>query len=54
MAQVSPWHAINSDVYHDCTNCNTGNNIETENKKSGTGGKSRCNECKELSNKGKC
>ena len=38
MAVVSPWHSILSDVHHNNTNCNTGNNIESENRRSGTGG----------------
>ena len=33
------WHSVKSTVHHVCTNCNTGNNIETENRKPGTGGK---------------
>lgn len=44
----APWHSVKQDVYHDDTNCNTGNNIETENLRSGTGGKPKCKECSRL------
>lgn len=49
-AQVkkSPWHSIKQVVYHNDTNCNTGNNIERENLRSGTGGKPLCKECARL------
>lgn len=50
----SPWHSIKADVYHECTNCNTGNNIETENRRPGTGGKRQCDECKRLIASGSC
>ena len=53
MPKTSPWHSIKSDVYHDNTECNTGNNIEIENRKSGTGGKSLCQECARLNREGK-
>lgn len=48
MAKTSPWHSVKADVYHDDTDCNTGNNIERENLRSGTGGKPKCAECKRL------
>ena len=48
MAKKAPWHSIKSDRYHDNTDCNTGNNIERENIRSGTGGKAKCEECKRL------
>lgn len=48
MAKKAPWHSIKQDVYHDDTNCNTGNNIERENLRKGTGGKRKCEECKRL------
>lgn len=47
MAVVSPWYSILSDVYHNNTECDTGNNIETENRREGTGGKDLCHECAE-------
>ena len=44
MAQVSPFHSKkNPGVYHVCSRCTEGNNIEKENKASGTGGGSLCN-----------
>jgi len=49
MAKVSPWHSVLSDVYHNNTECNTGNNIEKENVRPGTGGKRLCEECAGLS-----
>lgn len=54
MAKVSPWHSRKSDVHHVCTNCNTGNNIERENRESGTGNKPLCKECKDLIADGGC
>jgi hypothetical protein len=44
----SPWHSVKSTVHHVCTNCNTGNNIESENLRQGDGGKPMCEECKHL------
>lgn len=46
--RVSPWHSVKPyapQVYHDETQCNTGNNIEAENRRSGTGNRPRCDEC---------
>lgn len=37
MPKVQPRHSIKQTVHHDNTNCNTGNNIEKENLRSGTG-----------------
>lgn len=48
MAKKAPWHSVKASVYHDDSDCNTGNNIERENLRSGTGGKSKCAECKRL------
>jgi hypothetical protein len=45
MSKKSPWHSIKQSVHHDNTACNTGNNIESENLRQGTGGKPLCNEC---------
>ena len=53
MTTTAPWHSTNSDVYHNNPNCNTGNNIESENYRNGKGGKSLCKECKSLNQKGK-
>lgn len=52
MPRTSPWHSIKSDVHHDNTNCNTGDNIESENRREGTGGKPLCSECAELNAQG--
>ena len=35
--------------YHDETECNTGNNIEKENRRPGTGGLTKCHECRRIS-----
>lgn len=48
MAVVSPWHSINEPVHHNNTDCNTGNNIEPENRREGDGGKRLCKECEGL------
>lgn len=44
MPQTSPWHSVLADVHHNNTNCNTGNNIESENRQEGTGNKPLCGE----------
>ena len=52
MAKVAPFHSKkDSDrkVYHDNSSCTEGNNIEKENKASGTGGRPQCEHCKRLS-----
>ena len=48
MSITSPWHSIKQSVHHNNTQCNTGNNIERENRRSGTGGKPLCAECARL------
>lgn len=48
MAKRAAWHSVLSNVHHNDTNCNTGNNIERENLRSGTGGKPLCSECRRL------
>ena len=53
MPRTSPWHSVKSDVHHNNTNCNTGNNIERENRREGDGGKPLCEECKQLNRDGK-
>jgi hypothetical protein len=35
--------------YHDESECNTGNNIEKENIRPGTGGLPKCHECRRIS-----
>jgi hypothetical protein len=47
--KTRPWHSILSNVYHNNSECNTGNNIEAENRRDGTGGKRLCEECARLS-----
>jgi hypothetical protein len=52
MSKTSPWHSVlETDVYHDNTDCTKGNNIEEENLRSGTGEKRLCEECEMLDNK---
>lgn len=46
--RTTPWHSIKQQVHHDNTACTTGNNIERENIRSGTGGKPLCAECARL------
>ncbi|WP_176985307.1 hypothetical protein [Asanoa ishikariensis] len=46
--KTASWHSILSSVHHNETRCNTGNNIEPENRRSGTGGKPLCRECAAL------
>jgi hypothetical protein len=47
--QVNPSHSSKSPgVYHVCSRCTEGNNIEPKNKRSGTGGGRMCQRCKEL------
>ena len=45
MPRVSPWNSMKQDVFRNNTECNTGNNIERENLRPGTGGKRLCQEC---------
>ena len=42
------YHSKNSSVYHKYKRCTVGNNIEKDNLKSGTGGKTLCQTCKEI------
>jgi hypothetical protein len=56
MAKVAPFHSIKpSDrrVYHDNSKCTEGDNIQPENRRSGTGGRPRCNHCERLNKQGK-
>lgn len=48
MTVVSAWHSVKENVHHNNTDCNTGNNIESENRRSGDGGKPLCKECARL------
>jgi hypothetical protein len=48
MSKVSPWHSVKPNtplVHHNETQCKTGNNIERENRREGTGGRQLCKEC---------
>jgi hypothetical protein len=48
MTKVAPFHSkLPSDrpVYHNSDQCKEGNNIETYNRVSGTGGRQRCEHC---------
>src|SRR5215211_3176420 len=43
-----PWHSVNSDIYHDNPNCQTGSSISPENTRQGTGSGRLCEECARL------
>ena len=45
-----PWHSVNSDIYHNNPDCQTGGSIDPENIRPGTGGKRLCEECARLDN----
>lgn len=52
MAKVPPFHSAkvtSRNVYHDNNRCTEGNNIESYNRRSGTGGRPRCEHCSRLS-----
>jgi len=46
--RTSPWHSIKQSRHHNNTGCTEGNNIERENRRSGTGGKPLCAHCDRL------
>ena len=48
MPRTSPWHSIKAQVHHNNTECYAGNNIESKNRRQGTGGKPLCQACAEL------
>jgi len=50
MAKVSAFHSTlpGTRVYHDNNSCTEGNNIESRNRTSGTGGHPKCEHCKRL------
>lgn len=55
--KVKPFHSTNPtdpDVYHECSNCPTGQQIPVHNKALGTGGHRRCKTCDSLISKGGC
>jgi MIP family channel proteins len=43
-----PWHSVNSGIYHDNPDCQTGNRIAPENVRHGTGDGRLCDECARL------
>jgi len=50
--KTSPWHSVKPNdplVYHDETRCTEGNNIETQYRREGTGGRRKCKRCTEIS-----
>jgi len=52
VAKVDPFHSIapnDPKVHHDNSSCTEGNNIEPQNKRSGTGGYPLCAHCQRLS-----
>ena len=51
--QVASWNSIKQPVHHNNTNCNTGNNIEKENLRPGSGGKPLCDDCRKLNIQGR-
>lgn len=53
LPKKDPWHSIKQSVHHNNTACNTGNNIERENLRQGTGGKPLCRECADLNAQGR-
>ena len=51
MAKVAPFHSkltFDEPVYHDNNSCTKGNNIEPQNRVSGTGGRRKCESCQGL------
>ena len=55
MAMVNAFHSKkHPGVYHVCSKCTEGNNIEKENKVPGTGNGTLCQKCKQLQSSGGC
>lgn len=52
--RVSAFHSPYGVAYHVCSRCTVGNNIESYNKKSGTGGLPLCAECSRRITDGDC
>lgn len=52
MPKKAPWHSTKQSVHHNNTKCTEGNNIETVNKRDGTGGKPLCDHCSRLNARG--
>lgn len=55
MSKVPPFHSKlpGTEVYHNNNKCTEGNNIESYNRVSGTGGLRLCEGCKDLNAQGK-
>ncbi len=47
-----PWHSVDSNVYHNNPNCQSGSRIEPESVRQGTGNKQLCEECARLNSAG--
>lgn len=45
------YYSVKGSVHHIYKNCSLGNNIESKNRKSGTGGKPLCKLCKGIKDK---
>lgn len=56
MTTVASFHSKKNPggVYHVCSKCTEGNNIERENIAPGTGGGTLCNRCSQLQRLGGC
>ena len=54
MTGKAAWYSISSHVHHVCTTCRTGNNILKENRRTGTGSKPLCVECRHQIGEGRC
>ena len=55
MPKTNPWYSIKTsdrNVYHNNTKCTEGDNIQPENRRSGTGGRPLCNHCERLNDRG--
>lgn len=48
VVEAGTWHSADSDVYHDRSDCQTGDNISKRHIQAGKGGKRRCTECATL------
>jgi superfamily II helicase len=48
--KVTPYWSTDSDVYHVCSECSVGNNIESDKRRSGYdyGNRTKCDRCKDI------
>lgn len=53
MPKVAPWHARNTKVHHDNTDCYVGNKILSLRRLEGTGNKPLCTSCAQLNRSGR-